>query len=56
MKPQKISKRVKTGRYFMTAKQMREAKWYESVINSCIKRGEMIQGVRYQCSCGCGVA
>jgi hypothetical protein len=44
--------------YYMTQKMMREAKWYEAVHNSMVKRGDGV--VRkyplFQCGCGCGVA
>lgn len=42
--------------YFMSQKQMREARWMESVVNSFSKReGEKRYVVQYQCGCGCGV-
>jgi hypothetical protein len=44
-------------RYFMTQKQMREARRIQSVLDSKLKRGD-IEKMRnlYQCGCGCGVA
>ena len=41
--------------YFMSGRQMREAKWQESVANARLKRnGEDVYIISYQCGCGCG--